>query len=507
VIRALPHFDREPSPAAVAILICLIALTAAVATDKAVAPVAAITVLVASCLLAGVTFLARWDVLLAGLVGIVLFVPIKRYKLPGNLPFDLELYRIVIAFIVVVWVMSLLVDRRVVLRRTFLDVPLIAIGFAMLGSFLTNLGRISGQDQDPGVSTNLSLADEVTKAVLLFVSIIVVFYLVASLIDSHVMLHRVVTVLVVGSTVVAVFAIVEARTQFNIFNHVSAVLPFLSYDGSIAGEISRGGVNRVYASAQSPIALGALFVMVIPLALYLLNVTHRRIWWGVIAILGLGALSSLSRTGVVMSLVVVVAFCVLRLDQVKRFLPLIVPALVVVHFALPGAIGGYRQAFFPSQGIVEDQTVGQGRVSSERLDPQFAAIRNQPFFGVGYGTRLTDGPNQNAFILDDQWLGTTVETGILGMAAWVWFFLRFVRKTGGAALRDPTPRGLLLTGLAAAMAAFAVSMLTYDTFSFIQVTVVMFILAAIGVRALDDDLWPGRARRPASADGLPRTSV
>ena len=74
---------------------------------------------------------------------VVLFVPVGRYSLAINLPFGLELYRIAVALVLLVWVASLLVDPRVRLRRTPLDAPVALIVVASLGSVAVNYGRVA----------------------------------------------------------------------------------------------------------------------------------------------------------------------------------------------------------------------------------------------------------------------------------------------------------------------------------------------------------------------------
>jgi len=104
--------------------------------------------------------------------------------------------------------------------------------------------------------------------------------------------------------------------------------------------------------------------------------------------------------------------------------------------------------------------------------------------GEGYGTRITGEADANTFIVDNGWLGTAMETGLLGIFIWFWLFVRAVRRMGAAARADPGPRGWLLTGTAASIAAFAVSMFTYDAFSFIQSTFVLFLVLALGAAAV-----------------------
>jgi len=137
--------------------------------------------------------------------------------------------------------------------------------------------------------------------------------------------------------------------------------------------------------------------------------------------------------------------------------------------------------------------VGSSRVAS--LGPGLHVVGLHPLFGVGYGSRVSTGPVQNSFIVDDQWLGTAMETGVIGVAIWVWFFVRFTRKIGGAARRDHGDRGFLFTALTASVVSFAVGMLTFDAFSFIQVTFVLFFLVALGCVTYD---LPHRARLAAA---------
>ena len=83
-----------------------------------------------------------WHRLIALIVLVVMFVPIGRYKLPGSLPFDLELYRVVVAICLLLWIASLLVDSRVRLASTPFDPPLLLILACVLGSEVTNPSRV-----------------------------------------------------------------------------------------------------------------------------------------------------------------------------------------------------------------------------------------------------------------------------------------------------------------------------------------------------------------------------
>jgi O-antigen ligase len=171
-----------------------------------------------------------------------------------------------------------------------------------------------------------------------------------------------------------------------------------------------------------------------------------------------------------------------------RLWPLLLPFLAVVHFAAPGTLGSLKYAFLPEGGVIAEQQrdVGgdcdaSGRVAD--VGPTLAQVSRQPLLGIGYGTRVVVGEKKNACILDSQVLSTLLETGIIGLLAWIWFFARFVRRLGRSARRR-TVEGDLGVALAASVTAFAVGMFTYDALGFIQVTFLLFLLMGLGAAVL-----------------------
>jgi O-antigen ligase len=182
-----------------------------------------------------------------------------------------------------------------------------------------------------------------------------------------------------------------------------------------------------------------------------------------------------------MLVVVGIVFLWLRPREMKRIWPLLLPAVIVVHFALPGTIGALRQSFMPEGGLIADQSQnpgsrGQGRVAD--LGPTLEEIAQTPVVGQGYGSRIVDGEAANAQILDNEWLATLLETGVVGGLAYLWLFVRAIRRLARTARGDPSVAGWLPAALAASLAALATGMLTFDAFSFIQVTFLLFIVLA-----------------------------
>ena len=324
--------------------------------------------------------LLSWTSLLAALLTVVLFIPMQRFVLPGALPFELEPYRVLVAFMFTGWVASLLVDDRVTLRRTGFEGPLLLLTAGVFGSVVANSTRVQG------------LETEVAKALTFFASFLLVFYFVVSVVRTRAHVDLLVKVIVACGAVVAGAAVVESRTEYNVFNDIPRLIPLLK-PGSLVGTTPEERGFRAYASAQHPIALGALLIVLLPLALYLIKRTGQRRWWIAAAVLAMGALATLSRTGVLMLLVVGLVFFVLRPRATKRFLPYLLPALVAVHLVIPGTIGTLKDSFFPKGGLVAEQTAnagsrGQGRLAD--IGPALDEFGETPLFGQGYATRRVE---------------------------------------------------------------------------------------------------------------------
>jgi hypothetical protein len=448
-------------------------LAAAVLLGRATEPVAAFVAL-AAVLAAGHRTILRWPNILAFVVSIVLFVPIGRYSLPLSLPFGFDLYRLVVAAVLVAWAGTLLVDPNVRLRRSPFQFPLIIILCATFGSIVVNGARV------------VPLGSAVMKSVTLFLSFVLVHYFVLSIIRSKGAIENVVKLLVSGTAVVAFFSIVEQRTKFNIFDHVTTVLPFLQYNGSI--ETERFGLTRAVGSSAHPIELGTLLAIALPLGLALIFGSGRRRWWIPTAILSVGVMSSASRTPILTLVAAGLVLFWLRPKDLRRLFPLLVPLVVVVQVALPGSIGTLRASFFPKGGLVAEQSVYHregdpllqgGRI--RQIGPMLNEASRKPILGEGFATRQTGffNPLRNAPILDNQWLGLILELGITGIIGWAALFFSSGRRLARSARTRAGPDGWLAAGLAASIVGFGVAMFTFDGFAFAQVTFVFWMLISL----------------------------
>jgi O-antigen ligase len=191
----------------------------------------------------------------------------------------------------------------------------------------------------------------------------------------------------------------------------------------------------------------------------------------------------------------------LRRAEALRAAPLVLAVVVAVHFVVPGALGTFKNLFFPAGGlwaehsnvwVITDPELPTwcnfaGRTAD--LGPGLSEGMKRPFFGSGYGTRLalddpTTGAKANACILDNQWLGTFLDMGFLGVIAFGWLLLRFIRRAGAVAKVADDDTSRLLTAFASSIAAFGIAMFLFDAFSFIQAMMIFFVLLALGASFL-----------------------
>jgi polysaccharide biosynthesis protein PslJ len=422
--------------------------------------------------------LLAWPTLLGLILAVILFIPIRRYTVSGNLPFELEPYRILIAVVLFCWLCGIAADPRVRLRASGLEAPIGALLVAMLLSLVVNLTRVN------------AAGAMVIKNFTFFLSYVLVLYFVVSVVRARRDVDRMIVLLVGGGTILSVAALIEWRTSTNLFNWYSHAAPFLHYiDEGIAQ--TRGSGFRARASAQHPIALTAALVMLLPLALYLYQRQRRRIWLVCGALMTLGALSTGSRTGMIMLLALLVSFLCIRFKETVRLMPLLLPMLVVIQVAMPGTLGTMKSMLNPTY-LIKEQSYDQGGSAGRAADlgPALDRWAMKPFLGSGFGTTVADptAPKESEKqILDDQWLGSLLEIGAIGALSLLWLFVRAVRRLNRAAKTATGADAWLATSLAAAIISFAVGMLTFDAFAFIQVTFFAFILlalSAVAVRAL-----------------------
>lgn len=431
--------------------------------------------------------LVSWQAGIVSLVLLIWLIPIKRYALPVNLPFKLEPYRLTILLLLILLLVGIVLGRERISAAGH-GKPIILLAIAALGSQLANAATISANGQQTQSVKSLSY----------FISFLVAFALVTSTLRYFHEIDLVIRVLVVGGALVAIAALVESKTHYNVFNHLNRWFPFLHATGEDKYNV-RGGRLRVRASAQHPIALAAALLITAPLALYAaqhaLSKARSRIWLCAGLLLIAGAFATVSRTAVAISLAMTVTALILRPREVVRRWWVIPVLFVFIHFAAPGSISHLWKAFFPKNGLLAQQSIrsnqrGSGRLAD--LGPGVKLWSQKPVFGRGLGTGGTAAEPTALqgttdvhvrVIYDDQYLTSLITIGGAGFAGMIWLLWGAVAKLGKAARRTVGRASNLFVACTVSAVGFATGMLTYDAFSFVQVSLLFYVIIALGLRA------------------------
>ena len=216
--------------------------------------------------------LLQWRSLVGLILLVVLFVPIGRYALPGNLPFNLELYRLVVALVVVVWLASLLIDPRVRLRRTYFDgaATLLLVACVVASDSPTRAGSTSSATASRRASPSFSASSSSTTWWRRLFGDASPSCLCSSCSGS------------------AAWSSDCARSSSSAPATTRSTTSTRSCRSSSAparsGEILRGGNLRVFGPAQHPIALGAVLIMILPIAVYFARIGQAPLVVGAVVI-------------------------------------------------------------------------------------------------------------------------------------------------------------------------------------------------------------------------------
>jgi O-antigen ligase len=240
---------------------------------------------------------------------------------------------------------------------------------------------------------------------------------------------------------------------------------------------ARGSLNRVAGTAITPIELGVVAGMLIPIAialgLYDRDKTALR-RWAPATLITLGVATSVSRSAI-LSIVVAFSVLVVLMPPLPRLATLCALPLVLagIFMSAHGLIG-ILASFF--SGASSDPSI-QYRTHDYPVAEQL--WQSAPWFGHGPGTYIPADPLN---IFDNQYLNSAVELGLVGVLALLVFLIAPATVALAARRRSmSTDLRLLCAALTGAGLAAAVCSLTFDSLSFpMFVNVYALVIGLVG---------------------------
>ncbi|MGX7824067.1 O-antigen ligase family protein [Actinokineospora sp. 24-640] len=309
-------------------------------------------------------------------------------------------------------------------------------------------------------------------------------------------LDRVLKTMVVGATFMAFVGVLQFSFAFDLTQYLAP--PILKSQGEMSFVLERSNFRRPAGTAGHPIEFGVVCAMGVPLALHYAMRARDfggpdKRWWLCLGILAMASMQSLSRSAV-LALAIAAMFIIPAMPPKRRVRAMfaIVLFLGAMRVMVPGLVGTLLSLFTT---IDKDPSAESRRRAIERAGSEIA---EHLILGRGMGTYL---PERYGW-LDNQYLGTLVQNGVIGVlaliglygAAWYCVFrARLITK-------DPRIKDLAVA-IAASVAVPGISSATFDLLGFAVATGFTFLL--VGAAGA---LWR-IVQADAAGAALPRTEV
>ena len=299
-------------------------------------------------------------------------------------------------------------------------------------------------------------------------------------------IHRVLRALIWAGAFCGVVAALQFWLKRDITPYLR-LLPGFSLNQAVGVVVigSRSGINRVVGTATDPIELGVVGGMLLPLALYMAIHDVDRSWikrWLPLMCIAVTVPVSVSRAAIV-SATIALTVLIIALAPARRLTMIaIIPVAVAGIFLTSHRLLGTLKNFFLVG--TADNSIAH-RVDNYSYVEQMVSQR--PWFGQGAGTYIPGAYTNIWFthILDNQYLDTAIELGVVGLTvylffnAWPFVAAFYARShTRDERLRD------LCAAVAGAALAGAVCSAFFDALSF-----PMFVFVQALVAGLAGAVW------------------
>lgn len=425
--------------------------------------------------------------LLAAVMVMVFLIPFDSIRLPITLPFDSKLDRFALGVLALVWIVSFFGAGPARPRH----IPLRSLGIAVLVFVIVAVASVAHHVGPLVALGQLNLA---TKKLVLLFAFVTFFYIVATVVRPA-ELRAFSVLLVVLGAVSAAGTIYQNRAGVNVFfDWTRSILP--GKFGLLPAPAAQHFYDRQVITGPVLHGLGdaTLLSLIFPFAVvgFLSSRSRRdKLLFGLaVALIFGGTMATLRKSAAFIPAAELLVLVLLRPRLTKQLVPLLVALVLLTTLLVPGALH-----------TVAGQIVGAGSTTATKASTagrttDYPAVvpdlRHELLLGRGYGTY-----DPLVFrILDNEVLLLTVETGLLGIAAYVLMVLAAAATAGREARRGHPLRGPPALAAAAASIGYLVANVLYDALAFPQVPYVFFFVAGLAVVAASPR-GPADGRAPA----------
>lgn len=404
--------------------------------------------------------------IVAGFLAMVLLVPFDVVTLSGvSAPVDLKLDRLFLGCAGFAWLLALMVGGAAAPRFRRSPVAWALAAFVAVA--------VAGVAVNAPVLAQLGELELAVKKLALLFSLAGVFVLVATVVRPS-EVPAFVRLLVILACAMALGVIWEYRTGSNLFYDWADALLRGPFDVPPEHADPEFGRPLITGPTQHAIAAATALGMALPFAVagMLRNGRGRA---GLLYALAsgtivAGAFATQRKTGLIVPAAALLVLVAYRPREMVGLLPVGLVLIALLQVVTPGAVVGVK-AQFVGPNLTSDSTTG-------RTD-DYAATRpdvfRYPVLGRGHGTYE---PPRYRF-LDNEYLHRLIETGVLGLAAYLALVATVAATAERARRRAPPRRRLLAIAAVSATAAFAVASAIFDAISFPQPIYLLFAIAGL----------------------------
>ena len=296
--------------------------------------------------------------------------------------------------------------------------------------------------------------------------------------------------------VMAVIALVQFRLGWEPIDLLGKI-PLLRANSDFGGVLSRSSFRRPAGTAGHPIEYGIIVSTGLALSIHLLLHDRERSRlrrWMPFGLIALGIPIAISRSALLVTMTVLVVFWLgERRSGAGRALAVVALVGAFVFVTIPGLIGTLRGYVFAGSS--------DSSISTRTSDYAAAApfLRRAPWMGRGPGTFLP-----RYFILDNQYLASLIEVGVIGTLALAALLLAPYWFGRGARHRATTDADRNLGQMFAAVgASAAVAAATYDLLSFGMFSALLFLYIGLAAGFRADLSQRSVAPGPTTQGGTP----